>query len=198
MLGGAGLDGREILLQQNEDIFRLQGVADSLVQRRLACMRDLFDACDTIFLAAGVDTVKTLNLAFRPIIKQHAAGLSKEQKQQVGLTSVDCYGWAVTMAMPWMATFLHLNPADYIAQLPCPLLAIGGDKDCQVASGLNLSTIRQVCQTHGVPCMAVELKNINHLGQLCQTGGVDEYQHLGQAPDDQVLLSLATWLEMQR
>jgi pimeloyl-ACP methyl ester carboxylesterase len=198
MLGGAGMDGRRTLLQQNGVIFALRGVADSLVARRLACMSDLFVVCDTIRLDAGADTVKTLNLAFRPLFKKHSAGLTKEQKKQVGLTSVDCYGWAVTMAMPWMATFLHLNPADYIAQLPCPLLAIGGDKDCQVASGLNLSIIRQVCQTHGVPCMAVELKNINHLGQLCQTGGVDEYQHLGQAPDDQVLLSLATWLEMQR
>ncbi len=196
MLGGAGLDGREILLQQNEDIFRLQGVADSLVQRRLACMRDLFDASDTIFLAAGADTVKTLNLAFRPIFKQHAAGLTKEQKKQVGLTSVDCYGWAVTMAMPWMVTFLRLNPAEYIAQLPCPLLAIGGDKDCQVASGPNLAAIRQVCQEHGVPCTALELKGINHIGQLCQTGGVDEYQRLGQAPDDTVLLALAAWLEL--
>lgn len=196
MLGGAGLDGKEVLLRQNEDIFRLQGVADSLVQRRLACMRDLFAACDTIFLGAGADTVKTLNLAFRPIFKQHAAGLTKEQKKQVGLTSVDCYGWAVTMAMPWMVTFLRLNPAEYIAQLPCPLLAIGGDKDCQVASGPNLAAIRQVCQEHGVPCTALELNGINHIGQLCQTGGVDEYQRLGQAPDDTVLLALAAWLEL--
>ena len=189
MLGGAGMDGRRTLLQQNGVIFALRGVA-----RRLACMSDIFAACDTIFLGAGADTVKTLNLAFRPIFKQHAAGLTKEQKKQVGLTSVDCYGWAVTMAMPWMVTFLRLNPAEYIAQLPCPLLAIGGEKDCQVLPGVNLPAIAQVCKENGVPCQTMLMKGLNHLGQQCETGAVEEYVNPEQAPDDRVLEALVQWL----
>lgn len=195
MLGGAGADGKTILLQQNEVLFRLWGVADSLIERRLACMRDLFAVSDTLFLGKDADTVKTINLAFRPMFKKYSAGLTKEQKQQCGLTNTECYGWAVSMATPWMRTFLTLNPAVYIAKMRCPLLAIGGEKDCQVLAEANLSAIKRVCKINRVECSIVQLKDINHLGQVCQTGAVDEYATLGQAPDNRVLESLANWLD---
>lgn len=195
MLGGAAVDGRTLLLQQNEALFRLQGVADSLVGRRLACMRELFNVCDTLTLAQGTDTVKTLNLAFRPLFKKHSVGLTREQKQQIGLTNTECYGWALTVATAWMRTFLTLNPADYIAQMRCPLLALGGEKDCQVPAEANLSAIKRVCEKNRVKCSIVQLKDINHLGQVCQTGSVDEYATLGQAPDHTVLESLVSWLD---
>jgi len=194
MLGGAGVDGRKTLLQQNGVIFALRGVAESLVARRLACMSDLFAVSDTIKLAAGDDTVKTLNLAFRPLFKKHSAGLTKEQKRVVGLTNTECYGWALSMATPWMQTFLRLDPAEYIAKMGCPLLAIGGEKDCQVLPGVNLPAIAQVCKENGVPCQTMLMKGLNHLGQQCETGAVDEYSGPAQAPDDRVLDALAQWL----
>lgn len=194
MLGGAGMDGRRTLLQQNGVIFALRGVADSLVARRLACMSDLFAVCDTIRLDAGADTVKTLNLAFRPLFKKHGAGLTKEQKRVVGLTNTECYGWALSMATPWMWTFLRLDPAEYIAKMGCPLLAIGGEKDCQVLPGVNLPAIAQVCKENGVPCQTMLMKGLNHLGQQCETGAVEEYVNPEQAPDDRVLEALVQWL----
>lgn len=195
MLGGAGADGKTILLQQNEALFRLRGVADSLIERRLACMRDLFAVCDTLSLGKDADTVKTINLAFRPMFKKYSAGLTKEQKQQCGLTNTECYGWAVSVATPWLRTFLTLNPADYIAKMRCPLLAIGGEKDCQVPAEANLSALKRVCKKNRVKCSIVQLKDINHLGQVCQTGAVDEYATLGQAPDNTVLETLVNWLD---
>ncbi len=195
MLGGAGVDGKALLLQQNEALFRLRGVADSLVQRRLACMRELFNVCDTLFLGKDADTVKTLNLAFRPLFKKHSEGLTKEQKQQLGLTSGECYGWALSVATPWMRTFLTLNPADYIAQLRCPLLALGGEMDSQVLTEENFEAIADVCQRNNIPYNVTLLAGINHLGQMCKTGSVDEYATLGQAPDDMVLETLVNWLD---
>ena len=195
MLGGAGVDGKTALLQQNKAIFRLRGVADSLIERRLACMRELFNVCDTLTLGKDADTVKTLNQAFRPLFKKHSEGLTKEQKQQIGLTSGECYGWALTAATPWMRTFLTLNPADYIAQMRCPLLALGGEMDCQVPTEENFEAIADVCQRNNIPFDVTLLVGINHLGQMCETGSVDEYATLGQAPDDMVLETLVNWLD---
>ena len=194
MLGGAGVDGKTLLLQQNEEIFRLKGLADSLVERRLACMRELFNVCDTLVLGKDADTVKAFNLAFRPLFKKHAEGLTKEQKQQVGLTTPECYGWAVTVATPWMRTFLSIDPAKYIARMRCPLLAIGGEKDCQVPAIENLQAIADVCQRNNIPYNVTLLTGINHLGQMSETDSVDEYATLGQAPDDKVLENLVNWL----
>ena len=195
MLGGAAVDGKTLLLQQNRTIFHQQGLADSLVEKRLACMRELFNVCDTLALGEGVDTVKTINLAFRPLFKKHSEGLNKEQKQQCGLTNVECYGWAVTVATPWMRMFLALNPADYIAKMRCPLLALGGEKDCQVPAEENLRIISAICKQSDLPYNVILLTGINHLGQVCNTGAVDEYATLGQAPDDKVLESLVNWLD---
>ena len=195
MLGGAGVDGKTLLLQQNAEIFRLQGLEDSLIVRRLACMRELFEVCDTLHLGKGADTVKALNLAFRPLFKKYSEGLTKEQKQRCGLTTGECYGWALTMKTPWMRTFLTLNPAEYIAQLRCPLLAIGGDKDCQVPAVSNLRTIADICELNNIPYNVTLLTDVNHLGQVCTTGSVDEYATLGQAPDNKVLENLVAWLD---
>ncbi len=195
MLGGAGVDGKTILLQQNKALFRLRDVADSLIQRRLACMQELFNVCDTLFLGKDADTVKTLNLAFRPLFKKHSEGLTKEQKQQIGLTNSECYGWALSMATPWMSTFLTLNPADFIAQMRCPLLALGGEMDCQVPTEENFEAIADVCKRNNVPYEVALLVGINHLGQMSETGSVDEYATLGQAPDDMVLETLVNWLD---
>ena len=195
MLGGAGVDGRTLLLQQNEAIFRLKGVPDSLVERRLACMRELFDVCDTLLLGRDADTVKTLNLAFRPLFKKHSEGLTMEQKQQIGLTGGECYGWALSVATPWMRTFLNLDPAMYIAKMRCPLLALGGGKDCQVPAVENLRAIADVCQRNNIPYNVTLLTGINHLGQMSETGSVDEYSTLGQSPDDKVLENIVKWLD---
>ena len=195
MLGGAAVDGKTLLLQQNEAIFRLQGLEDSLIVRRLACMRELFAVCDTLHLSKDADTVKTINMAFRPLFKKYSAGLSKEQKKKCGLTTGDCYGWALTVATPWMRTFLSLDPAEYIAQMHCPLLAIGGEKDCQVQTDANLSVIENICEANGIPCRTIRLPDINHLGQVCHTGAVDEYATLGQAPAESVLSALTQWLD---
>lgn len=194
MLGGAAVDGKTLLLQQNEIIFRQRGVSDSLVGRRLTCMRDLFATLDTLSFHEGTDSVKTVNLAFRPLFKKHGEGLTKEQKQMCGLTSGECYGWALTVATPWMRTFLNLNPAEYIAKMRCPLLAIGGEKDCQVPPG-NLELIENLCKKYDVPCTIKLMQGVNHLGQECVTGAVDEYAGLGQAPAQDVLNALVQWLD---
>lgn len=194
MLGGAAVNGKEVLLQQNGAYFRLAGLADSLVERRLACMQELFAVADTLALHPGDDTVKRLNAAFRPIFRKHSEGLSREQKQQIGLGSMGCYGWAVSMAMPWMQTFVRLEPAEYVARLRCPLLAMGGDKDCQVLP-INLELMGQVCTANGVSCTVQVVEGANHLGQTCETGFVDEYARLGQAPNDEILRCLLQWLD---
>ena len=93
----------------------------------------------------------------------------------------------------WM--FLALNPADYITKMRCPLLALGGEKDCQVPAEENLRIISDVCKQSDLPYNVILLTGINHLGQVCNTGAVDEYATLGQAHDDKVLESLVNWLD---
>lgn len=205
MLAGPGMNGAQTLLEQNEDIFRMQGVPDSLVQRRLAFMRDVFDTTDVLLMqrrafpamADTLDMVKHLNRAYKALVSRHAAGLAKEQKQQAGLTAADCYGWAKTMAMPWMQTFCTLEPADYLSQLRCPVLALNGTLDCQVRAATQLQSIQSVCRHSGVRCDIRQFPFRNHLFQHCGeegTGAVSEYAILGPSPDAEVLDVIYQWI----
>lgn len=205
MLAGPGMNGAQTLLEQNEDLFRLRGLPDTLVQRRLAFMRDVFDTTDMLMMqrkadpamSDTVELVKYLNRAYKGLMQKRNAGLTKEQKQQAGLTSTECYGWAATMAMPWMRTFCTLEPADYLSQLQCPVLALNGTKDCQVRAAGNLQSIQRVCQAGGVRCTTRPMQGRNHLFQLCgedDTGMVEEYERLGQAPDDETLETIYQWI----
>ena len=82
----------------------------------------------------------------------------------------------------------------YIAQLRCPLLAIGGENDCQVPAASNLAAIEETCRRIDLPYRTLLLKDLNHLGQVSVTGSPDEYASLGQAPDKSVLEALVQWL----
>ena len=204
LLAGPGMNGAQTLLAQNEDIFRQRGLPDTLVSRRLAFMTDVFDSMDSLLLQRRfhpedtTDMVKYLNRAFKPIQQRHGAGLTKEQKQLTGLTNAECYGWAVAMASPWMQTFCTLEPADYLSQLCCPVLALGGARDLQVRASDNLAAIEAVCRHANVDVTTRIFPGMNHLFQLCETGAVEEYATLGQSPDPSVLKAIYHWLDSRR
>lgn len=193
MLAGPGLNGAEGLLLQNEQIFRLKGVPDSLIAVRLQCMRLFFAATDSIVSGDTAQLTKRLNIAYRSIKDANTRHLSKEQKQRIGMTTAECYGWAATMANPWMRTFCKLDPADYLPQVKCPLLALNGDKDCQVPAGPNLAAVERLC-SQASTLQIIPFSGLNHLFQECTTGAVEEYAQLGQSPAPQVLAAIAAFI----
>ena len=46
--------------------------------------------------------------------------------------------------MPWLKWFVDYDPSDDIRNTRCPVLALNGDRDCQVVSSQNLQAIRQL------------------------------------------------------
>lgn len=194
MMAGPGLPMRQTLLDQNMKIFQLNGVTDTLVERRLAFMRHAFDAADSIAQADTAQLVKRMNLHFRKLKDSQTQGLTKEQKQSIGLTTAECYGWALTMAQPYMLEMMRIDPRDYLTQLTCPLLALNGDLDCQVDAQSNLLAVQKAREGKPYDWGVHLCTGMNHLFQQCQTGAVSEYEALGQAPSNEVLQYIAEWL----
>ena len=195
LMAAPGSTMRQTLLMQNMDIFKLRGVPDSLISRRLAFMRDAFDATDSVAAADTANLVKRLTTTFRALKDRHTVGLDKEQKAAAGLNNMECYGWATTMAQPYMRASLNINPCDYIARMRSPLLALGGNKDCQVNAGYNLGKIFQACEAAGIKHWNKSFSRMNHLFQTCNTGSTDEYATLGQSPEEMVLEAIQIWIE---
>jgi len=172
MLAGQGCSGLDVMVQQNEALFRSRGVSPRLSALRAACMREIFEAYTTTppsHSATQSPSHSTKDL--QAIILRHTDGLTKEKIDSIELRKGMAYAIKQQLDLPWMQTFLALDPASYLPKVHCPLLALGGDRDCQVLAEPNLQRIKQLCpqaETH-------TLQGLNHLFQHCTTGAPDEY-----------------------
>lgn len=179
MLAGQGCTGLDVLLQQNEALFRTAGVADSLVALRVACMRDLLQ------LPEG-----SKKSAYQDVIDRHTAGLTKEQKEAIGFAKGTAYQMKQQLDMRWMRAFVALDPADYLPRVKCPVLALNGTKDCQVVAEPNLRRIKELCPK--ADCRRVE--GVNHLFQHCATGAAAEYMLIEETFAPEAMKAVADWL----
>ena len=50
-------------------------------------------------------------------------------------------GFVNELNNPWFNYFIKFNPADYLTKINCPVLALNGEKDIQVAAKPNLTGI---------------------------------------------------------
>ena len=160
MLAGQGCTGLDVMLQQNEAIYRASGMSESLLAVRMACMHELFS------MPAG-----SSQKDYKAVLARHTAGLSKEQVDSVGLGRGTAAAIKQQLDSRWMQTFLTLDPAEYLPKVKCPVLALNGSKDTQVLPLPNQQRVKQLCPK--ADCRT--LPDLNHLFQHCTTGSPDEY-----------------------
>ena len=172
MLAGQGCSGLDVMVQQNEALFRSRGVSPRLSALRAACMREIFEAyTSTPPSHSATQSPSHSTKDLQAIILRHTDGLTKEEIDSIELRKGMAYAIKQQLDLPWMQTFLALDPASYLPKVKVPLLALGGDRDCQVLAEPNLQRIKQLCpqaETH-------TLQGLNHLFQHCTTGAPDEY-----------------------
>ena len=160
MLAGQGCTGLDVMLQQNEAIYRASGLSESLLAVRMACMHELFS------MPAG-----SSQKDYKAVLARHTEGLSKEQVDSVGLGRGTAAAIKQQLDSRWMQTFLTLDPAEYLPKVKCPVLALNGSKDTQVLPLPNQQRVKQLCPK--ADCRT--LPDLNHLFQHCTTGSPDEY-----------------------
>lgn len=93
----------------------------------------------------------------------------------------------------WINWFIDYDPAADLAATRCPVMAINGDRDIQVISGLNLNAIKQNLP-HNAKSMIKEYPGLNHLFQHCETGLPSEYRSTEETIAPEVLHDIAAWL----
>lgn len=183
MLAGQGCTGLEVLLQQNDALYRANGLSNSLLSIRNICMRDLLGPLAS---SRHHPTAKEL----QAIINRHTTGLSKVQLDSIGLGKGAAYTLKQQLATPWMQSFLSLAPADYLPMVKCPVLALNGSKDLQVLPHPNLEQIKKLCPQ--ADCR--ELPRLNHLFQHCTTGLPSEYLMIEETFSEEAMKAIADWI----
>lgn len=93
------------------------------------------------------------------------------------------------LTSPWYRNMIKYNPAEDIANVRVPWLALNGSLDFQVLTE-NLKTIKALCPQ----AITVELQNHNHLFQECTDGTPDLYRINGDI-SSQTISTIRKWLD---
>ncbi|MBO9151399.1 alpha/beta hydrolase family protein [Chitinophaga sp. GCM10012297] len=93
---------------------------------------------------------------------------------------------------------LQHDPAKFFPHIKCPVLAINGDKDTQVACDTNLKAWNDGLAAAGNKKVTVKsFPGLNHLFQHCKTCTMFEYGQLPETISPEVLAYIQAWIAVQ-
>lgn len=188
LLAAPGQPGGEILLKQVEQISRLQGANEQRIRRDLEFQRGVYD----LFKQFGED--KTFEARLDEYLKNSLG----DDMVPLGMTREEILKLQKSqLKSPWLRYFLKYDPVISLNRLQCPVLALNGEKDIQVAPE-NLAFIEKAIRQGGnQKITTMEFKQMNHLFQTCKTGAMEEYATIDQTIDPVVLNKISDWIVSQ-
>lgn len=187
LIAGSGVPGDEIIQAQQESIQRAYGVDEA----RIEVSRKLNEQIAKVVKEEKDDELaRSKSLA---IISEwpepERAGQTAESMKE------DLESQLNVLLSPWFRYFLAYDPRPALRAVDCPVLAVFGEKDCQVAPKQNLHAVETALKQGGNEDFQVtELAGLNHLLQPCKTGLPDEYAFIEETIATDALKLIGDWI----
>ena len=179
------LAGTDYLRRLNK--FSLIGVLGHSEGANIAFMLGSRQCADFVISMAGV------GVRVDEALTEQYNTILQSQGQPMKIDTAQYRKIAQTANSEWMNWFIDYDPAADITATACPVLAINGDKDCQVISSQNLPAIKKQLQLNPQN-LVKEYPSLNHLFQHCQTGLPAEYNDIEKTIAPEVLSDIAKWI----
>ena len=180
-LAGPGVPGDAILLRQQKDMARAAGADSAAIRANYHLHHALFAELHRVPAAL---TTEELVARLTPIVQQQMPGLNAEQARPA----------VAQLASPWMRAFLLTDPAPYLAKVKCPVLAINGTHDLQVAADENLPAIAAgLHAAHNRDVTTRAMPQLNHLFQSDPAAKAD-YASIEETINPAALQAIGDWL----
>lgn len=192
LMAGTGIRGDKLLLLQQQLIAKSMGTNKNEIKKNEAI----------IGKAYSIIVQNTDNDKVKQDLTDYAKEVYKEfsptEKQNVGSEEEFIKNQVAQLMDPWMLYLLRYDPAATLEKVKCPVLAINGEKDLQVPSKINLTTIQQALQKGGNKNVTIkEFAGMNHLFQDTKTGAPSEYIQNEQTISQSVLDMMLEWILKQ-
>ena len=196
MLAGPGVPIDHALITANEKKLRSQGKNEAIVNAGTELFELIFKE---IKIKKDHQTKKQI---LSKIIRNWQASLTGDAKKDIDefiAENPDFFEYmADEWATPWFEFAANYDPRINLRQIKSPVLALNGDKDCQVLAEINLPEIEKAMKEGGNKNFRIEyLKNINHLFQKCETGFRDEYSLIEETFNEDVMTLITDWIKEQ-
>ena len=181
LLAAPGLKGEQVMLLQSELILKAAGFDDD----RIAKARDF--NLQSYALARKEKDPEVLETKLSDLVD--STGMSTT------LPPTTLKPQAQMMTSPWFRFFLDYDPIPTLKKTQCPVLALNGDKDLQIASKENLAQIEKALKDSGNKDFeAHELAGLNHLFQHAPTGSPTEYGGIQETFAPEALTFVSDWV----
>jgi len=187
-LAGPGVTGQQVILRQTQDISRLSGQKESDIKETVETNKRLYAV-----LRKEKDNkkaeIKILAL-YKEILEKKKT--SKEDTEKAVNQLKMTFGSSV---YTWFRYFIVTDPAIFWKKVECPVLALNGEKDLQVAARENLPAIEKALKSSGNKYVkTVKLPELNHLFQHCKTGLPAEYSSIEETFSPDALKIISDWI----
>lgn len=193
-LAGLGVGGKEILLQQSDDILKKSGTNEAYRNNVRSLNETLYNVVERLPMEG--DIKDSLQFAFDKWLKAQPdavlgqMGYKSEQGRKAVTRQFD------SMNSKWYRYFVKYDPQPILSKTTIPVLALNGSKDLQVASKPNLAGFEKGLTAAGNKNFKIiELPDLNHLFQKCQKCTVAEYGMLEETFSTEALGIMTTWLK---
>lgn len=174
-LAGGGINGRELLLMQRAALLRASGADEEFITRYNTYMREA-----------------------QEIVLQTADASACEQRLAALFNGTPLAGQAAAITRqlyaPDKIELLKYDPEWDFPEITCPVLALNGDKDCQVPVE-NLRLLREGITANGnAQVTAIAYPGLNHMFQTARKGLPVEYSDIEETFAPRVLEDILAWL----
>jgi pimeloyl-ACP methyl ester carboxylesterase len=199
LLAGPGINILDMMEQQSADVMASAGISKTDID----LYRPLYKNMVTAIIHAK-DTTQASKKAmavFKAWQKNVPATTVKNTTGVEGEKGIIDFtnSFINQLNSPWFKYFFKINPEDYLAKTHCPVLALNGEKDIQVAAKQNLAGIKNALEKNkNKNFKTIELAGLNHLFQHCKTCTVEEYGELEESFDTETLGIITDWIKTGR
>jgi pimeloyl-ACP methyl ester carboxylesterase len=181
MLAGPGVPGDEILIEQSASIASANGASKADVKKLKEINRKIYT-----IVKSGRD-IQAISADIRATLT------SIDSTARSNSDAIDAQIAQITT--PWMRFFLSHDPRPVLKKVTCPVLALNGSKDAQVAAEQNLVEIEKALRAGGNKDATVrELPGLNHLFQTAVKGTPDEYGRIEETFSLKALTFIGDWI----
>jgi pimeloyl-ACP methyl ester carboxylesterase len=190
MLAGVGVPIRELLDQQARDIASASGVKYEKTPALAAIDDEIYAR-----LATGKSDAESLDFV-RGKLKEAMALYPEDLKKAMGWSDVTLEAHARVAVSPWFMLLSQYDPRKTLPAVKCPVLALFGSKDTQVAAAPNSAAMKAAFDAGGNRDVTMKtFPDLNHLFQHAKSGAPAEYGSIEETMSPEVTDMISKWIK---
>ncbi len=195
LMAGPGIEITELMALQNEMVLKSAGISQDAINAYIPLYKKLMK---TII---AVDSIKDAISTSTEMIKdwynttdKNLALLTTNIKSASDINKFATI-MSETLLTKWWKYFASYNPQIALQKIKCPVLAMNGSADIQVAADANLKGIEvSLKKAKNNKLTVKKFEGLNHLFQNCTKCTVAEYGELETTIEPEVLEYIYQWL----